>query len=208
MPAARSLDCTPLSSGQAPLCNACHLACYQMGPSQQSLLLPLILLLRYGSPPLQLICPALDTLTFRWASGRLHSGYVCTPGSHECWAILYWTGLLVHCCLWATKAHMVHLWLQDAASMEEDVPLRLEVHSEADTRRSSSSSEGSLAALFYPPLLHEKAAAGDAGTPRSHIRQSDTSKLPLSASRVPGTPVLGRDFLVLLISCAGPHCTL
>lgn len=77
---------------------------------------------------------------------------------------------------------------QDTSLMEEDAPLQLEVLSEAETRRSSSSSEGSLAALFYPPLPHDQAAARDAASPWSKIRHSDVSKAPLTDSALPGTP--------------------
>ena len=70
--------------------------------------------------------------------------------------------------------------------MEEDAALQVEVLSEVDTRRSSSSSEGSLAALFYPPLAHENAAAADVAAPRSQIRQPDSSKFNLSTSTLPG----------------------
>ncbi len=71
--------------------------------------------------------------------------------------------------------------------MEEDTALQLEVLSEADTRRSSSSSEGSLAALFYPPLPHDQAAARDDAHTWNKIRHPDMSKAPLTRSALPGT---------------------
>jgi hypothetical protein len=48
--------------------------------------------------------------------------------------------------------------------------------SNADTRRVSSSSEGSLAALFYPPLPHEKSGqAGMPATPEDQLRRTGSN---------------------------------
>ena len=87
--------------------------------------------------------------------------------------------------------------------MEEDAALPLELLPEADSRRSSSSSEGSLAALFYPPLPHQKAAATDTTIPRSQIRQPDMSKFHASPSTLPGMFELLSQCPPILLCCTG-----
>ena len=87
--------------------------------------------------------------------------------------------------------------------MEEDAHLQLEMLSEADTRRSSSSSEGSLAALFYPPLPHDQAAARDAADTWCEIRHSDVSKASLTDSALRGMcPHTRSDNTLSASSCA------
>lgn len=62
----------------------------------------------------------------------------------------------------------------------------------ADMQRVSSSSEGSLAALFYPPLPHERSGqAGMAATPKGQIRRTGSSRAPFSAGAAHGESMLG-----------------
>lgn len=61
----------------------------------------------------------------------------------------------------------------------------------ADMHRVSSSSDGSLAALFYPPLPHERSGqAGMSATPEGQIRQNGSSKSPFSAGAAHGESML------------------
>ncbi len=95
---------------------------------------------------------------------------------------------------------------EDGGPRDDHTVLQQDLLSEAETCRRSSSSEGSLAALFYPPLPHEKAVAGTAvstsaaGTPRRQIRRPDTQIPPFSASSAQGIP--RRQCTALVSTCS------
>lgn len=85
-------------------------------------------------------------------------------------------------------AILVQAMSEDATPASEDTAGALEAQEES--RRDSSSSDGSLATLFFPPLPHERrvqaSVAGNAATPRSQIRQSAVGKTPFSAGAAHG----------------------